>query len=274
MVLVLASIFGGWSLAGAAEGMNLRLRLARPFTLDHGWLYVLGGDTLGRSMVARMAIASHNTLVIAGGAVVAALVVGSILGLVAGMSRGLLGGAIMRLADVIMSFPSLLIALVILYILRPHIINVIGILAIASLPLYLRTVRAEVLEIRERMFVTAARALGARPERIVVRHILPIVIPTLITLATLDYAAVMLAESSLSFLGLGIQPPDVSWGLMVAEGRNYLVTGWWISFWPGLAIMMTTVAVNLLSNWVRIVMDPRQRWRLEQTSLSKEGGPG
>jgi peptide/nickel transport system permease protein len=271
VLLVVTSIGGGLYLKDPAGGMHLRLRLAQPFTLDNGWLYLLGGDTLGRSIIARMAVASQNTLLIAAGAVLTALVVGTMLGLVAGMSRGALGGLIMRLADILMSFPSLLIAIVILYILKPHLINVVAILAITSTPLYLRTTRAEVLEIRERMFVTAAIVLGASRWRIVLRHVLPVVTPTLVTLATLDYAAVMLAESSLSFLGLGIQPPDVSWGLMVSEGRNYLVTAWWLSFWPGLAIMITTIALNLLSSWVRIAMDPKQRWRLERAPAPGKG---
>ena len=99
--------------------------------------------------------------------------------------------------------------------------------------------------------------------RIVVRHIVPIVLPTLITVATVDFAFVMLAESALSFLGIGIQPPEITWGLMVAQGRNYLSVAWWLAFWPGLAIMLTTLALNLLAGWVRIATDPVQRWRLE-----------
>jgi peptide/nickel transport system permease protein len=111
--------------------------------------------------------------------------------------------------------------------------------------------------------VTSARVLGAGFGWIVTRHILPVVTPTIITIATLEFAFVMLTEASLSFLGLGNQPPEVSWGLMVAEGRNYLASAWWIAFWPGLAIMLTTVSLNLLSDWLRIATDPRQRWRLE-----------
>jgi peptide/nickel transport system permease protein len=120
-----------------------------------------------------------------------------------------------------------------------------------------------VLELRERMFVSAARVMGAGPVRIVWRHVVPLVVPTLITIATVDFAFVMLAESALSFLGIGIQPPEITWGLMVAQGRNYLATAWWLAFWPGLAIMLTTLALNLLSSWMRIATDPVQRWRLE-----------
>ena len=176
----------------------------------------------------------------------------------------------MRLADVIMSFPSLLLAVIVLYMLSPSVGNVILVLAITRIPIYLRTTRAEVLEIRERMFVQAAQVMGASPSRIVFRHILPMVIPTLVTIATLDFAFVMLAESALSFLGIGIQPPEITWGLMVAQGKQYLANAWWLAFWPGLAIILTTLSLNLLSNWLRIVLDPAQRWRLEIAARRRE----
>ena len=147
--------------------------------------------------------------------------------------------------------------------LSPSVGNVILVLAVTRIPIYLRTTRAEVLEIKERMFVQAAQVMGASPSRIVFRHILPMVIPTLVTIATLDFAFVMLAESALSFLGIGIQPPEITWGLMVAQGKQYLANAWWLAFWPGLAIILTTLSLNLLSSWLRIALDPAQRWRLE-----------
>ena len=168
-----------------------------------------------------------------------------------------------RLGDVIMSFPSLLLAVIVLYMLEPSVTNIVLVLAITRIPIYLRTTRAEVLEVRERMFVQAAKVMGASYWRIVFHHILPVIFPTLVTIATLDFAFVMLAESSLSFLGIGIQAPEITWGLMVAQGRPYLTNAWWLSFWPGLAIILTTLSLNLLSNWLRIALDPTQRWRLE-----------
>ena len=122
---------------------------------------------------------------------------------------------------------------------------------------------------KERLFVTAARATGANTPRVLLRHIAPMVLPTVINLAALEMANVMLVESGLSFLGIGIQPPDVTWGLMVADGRNYLGSAWWLSFWPGLAIMMVTMALNLLSNWLRIATDPAERWRLQTSADTK-----
>jgi peptide/nickel transport system permease protein len=230
---------------------------------------ILGADALGRPLLARIIVAAQNTLMIAAGAGALSATIGASLGLVAGYGPRWAGTAIMRLADVIMSFPSLLLAVIVLYMLSPSVGNVILVLAITRIPIYLRTTRAEVLEIRERMFVQAAQVMGASSFRIVFRHILPMVIPTLVTIATLDFAFVMLAESALSFLGIGIQPPEITWGLMVAQGKQYLANAWWLAFWPGLAIILTTLSLNLLSNWLRIALDPAQRWRLE---ISHKGG--
>jgi peptide/nickel transport system permease protein len=261
--MVLCALLGPALLEDAATRMNLRGRNAPPFTLDNGWLYLLGADALGRSILARIIVAAANTLAVAAAAVVLAMAIGGTLGLVAGYRGGWLGEVIMRAADVIMSFPSLLLAVVVLYMFEPRVANLVLVLAVTRIPIYLRTTRAEVLEIRERMFVAAARVMGASALRIALRHVVPIVAPTLVTVATLDFAFVMLAESALSFLGIGIQPPEITWGLMVAQGRNYLQTAWWLAFWPGLAIMLTTLALNLLAGWLRIATDPVQRWRLE-----------
>lgn len=263
LVIVICAIFGPIFLGDLASDQNLRGRNSPPFDLSRGWIFVLGGDSLGRPILARLIVAAQSTMAVAAGAVASALVVGAIFGLVAGYLGKSASQIIMRLADVIMSFPSLLLAVVVLYVLGPSIPNMILVLAITRIPIYLRTTRAEVLEVRERMFVQAATVMGASHIRIVLRHILPVVAPTLITIATLDFAFVMLAESSLSFLGIGIQPPSITWGLMVSQGRPYLNTAWWLAFWPGLMIVITALSLNLLSNWMRIALDPAQRWRLE-----------
>ena len=263
LIVILCALLGPALLGEAAVKQNLRGRNLPPFTLGQGWLMVLGADALGRPLLARIVVAAQNTLMIAAGAVLLSASIGALLGLVAGYGPKWAGTVIMRLADVIMSFPSLLLAVLVLYMLSPSVGNVILVLAITRIPVYLRTTRAEVLEIKERMFVQAAQVMGASSTRIVFRHILPMVIPTLVTIATLDFAFVMLAESSLSFLGIGIQPPEITWGLMVAQGKQYLANAWWLAFWPGLAIILTTLSLNLLSNWLRIALDPAQRWRLE-----------
>jgi peptide/nickel transport system permease protein len=266
LVLVLCALFGPAVLGEMANDQNLRGRNFPPFSLARGWEFVLGGDSLGRPVLARLVVAAHSTILIAAGTVAAALVIGAGLGLVAGYRGRTISQVIMRIADVIMSFPSLLIAVVVLYVLGPSIPNMILVLAVTRIPIYLRTTRAEVLEVRERMFVQAAVVMGASHRRIILRHILPVVAPTLVTIATLDFAFVMLAESSLSFLGIGVQPPGITWGLMVAQGRPYLTSAWWLAFWPGLLIVITALALNLLSGWMRVALDPNQRWRLEPRS--------
>lgn len=263
LVVVLCAVFGPMLLEALATKQNLRGRNAAPFDLEAGWAMILGADALGRPLLPRIVVAAQNTIFVAAGAVFFSMLIGTALGLVAGYSRGRAAQMIPRLGDVIMSFPSLLLAVIVLYILEPSVVNIVIVLAITRIPIYLRTARAEVLEVRERMFVQAAKVMGAPDRRIVFRHILPVVLPTLVTIATLDFAFVMLAESSLSFLGIGIQAPDITWGLMVSQGRPYLTNAWWLSFWPGLAIILTTLSLNLLSNWMRIALDPTQRWRLE-----------
>lgn len=263
MTMIVLAIIGPSLLGDVATKMNLRLRNFPPFSFEHGWMYLLGADSLGRSMIARLIVASQNTMAIAASAVAFSMIIGGTLGLVSGYAGGWLGNIIMRLADIIMSFPSLLIAVVILYMFEPSIYNLVLVLGITRMPIYMRTARAEVLEIRERLFVSAAYVMGASTKRLIGRHIMPLVLPTLTTIATLDFAFVMLGESALSFLGIGIQPPEITWGLMVAQGRNYLQVAWGLAFFPGLLIMLTALSLNLLSGWVRIALDPVQRWRLE-----------
>jgi len=263
ILVLLCAIFGPLLVEDLATRQNLRGRNAPPFDFDKNWMFWLGGDALGRPLFARIIVAAQNTMMVAAGAVTCSLFAGTTLGLIAGYTSRMTSQVIMRLADIIMSFPSLLLAVIVLYMLSPSVSNLIIVLAITRIPIYLRTSRAEVLEIRERMFVQAALVMGASTLRIVFRHILPIILPTLITIATLDFAFVMLAESALSFLGIGIQPPEITWGLMVSQGRPYLTSAWWLCFWPGLAIILTTLSLNLLSNWTRTALDPAQRWRLE-----------
>ena len=263
LVIFVMAVLGASWLGDLATKQNLRGRNAAPFDFEKAWVWWMGADALGRPLLARIVVATQNTVMVAAGAVLISAVIGTVLGLIAGFSSPRVNQVIMRLADVIMSFPSLLIAVIVLYILGSSILNLMMVLAITRIPVYLRTTRAEVLEIRERMFVQAARVMGASSKRILFRHILPVVLPTLTTLATLDFAYVMLAESALSFLGIGIQPPEITWGLMISQGRQYLTNAWWLSFWPGLAIILTTMSLNLLSNWMRIALDPVQRWRLE-----------
>ena len=268
--IFIVAIFGPYLTSDSFTKMNLRLRNLAPFSFDHNFMYFLGADALGRSMIARLIVGTQNTMFIAVSAVILSMTIGGVLGLISGFFGGKSGNLIMRLADIIMSFPSLLLAVIVLYMFDPGLFNLVVVLAFTRMPIYMRTARAEVLEIRERLFVSAAISMGASNFRIIFKHIAPLTIPTLITIATLDFAFVMLGESALSFLGVGIQPPEVTWGLMVAQGRNYLQIAWWLAFFPGLMIMLVALSLNLLSSWLRIVLDPRQRWRLENIGDKNE----
>ncbi|MFI6735833.1 ABC transporter permease [Nonomuraea sp. NPDC050451] len=270
VVVAVSAIVGPMLFGDLAVKQNLRAVNRPPFSLDDGWAFVLGSDSLGRSVLARLVVASRTTLSVAIPAVVISLAVGSVWGMWAGYHRGWRENVSMRVADVILSFPSLLLAVVVLYVFSPSAGNIILVLAIARIPIYLRAARAESAELQSRLFVDAARTFGAKSWAIIVRHVAPTVMPTLFTVATLDFCFVMLTESSLSFLGIGIQPPDMSWGLMVAQGRQVLQSAWWIAVFPGLAIVVTTVSATVLASWARLAMDPGQRWRL---TLTKEVKP-
>nr|CAD6436668.1 ABC transporter permease [Rhizobium sp. Q54] len=263
LLLIVSVLLGPLLFEEMAGKLGLRQRNLPPFSLEHDFVYILGADTLGRPILARLIVGAQSTLGIAAAAVFTSMIAGGMLGLIAGYSERWYSHVILRVADIIMSFPSLLLALIVLYTLGPSFSNLVIVLAITRMPVFIRTARAEVLELRERMFVSAALSMGASSSRVMFVHIAPLVLPTLVTIAAIDFATVILAESSLSFLGLGIQPPDFTWGAMVASGRGYLASAWWIAFWPGLAILLTTLSLNILASWARTVADPLQRWRLQ-----------
>lgn len=262
LLAALCAVLGPLLFGEAAQRQDLALARRPPFTMELGWLGVLGTDPLGRSVLARLVVASATTFSVALPTVLLSMLIGSSVGMWAGYHRGRRETIAMRVADVIMSFPSLLLAVVVLYVFAPSVATIVLVLTITRIPVYLRTARAESAALRARGFVDAARTFGTTSGSVIRRHVFPIALPTLLTVATLDFCYVTLAESSLSFLGIGIQPPEVSWGLMVAEGRTYLRTAWWLSILPGLAIVVTTVSATVLSSWVRLATDPAQRWRL------------
>ena len=199
--------------------------------------------------------------------------IGIFLGLVAGFYRGAIDDVIMRAVDIFMSVPLLFLALMILYILGPSFTNIIIVFAVARWMLYCRVTRGVVMSLREQTFIEAARSIGCSDQRIIGRHILPNLITPLMTIAALEIPRNILTESALSFLGFGIQPPDSSWGLMLASGRQYITSAWWIVVVPGMAIFLTALSFNLFGVWLRAVSDPLQRWRwLKQTKESKEAG--
>ena len=270
VALVLVALIGAPLSEAIGNKQNLRLRFFAPFSLDQGWAYVLGADALGRPMLAQLIVGARTSFLVAGATVALASVVGTSIGMLSGYFGGIVDAILMRISDIIVTVPSLLLALAVLFVLEPSAINLVLVLAIARLPVYLRVARAQTLELRERMFVEASRALGATDFAIIWRDIRPLVVPTVMTVAMLELASVMLAAAGLSFLGVGLQRPAVDWGTIVAEGREYLTRAWWATVFPGMAIVITALAANLLSNWLRASGDPLQASALGATASREE----
>jgi peptide/nickel transport system permease protein len=239
---------------------SLQHRLAPPFWQDGGSVsHPLGTDNLGRDVLSRLLFGARTSLIIGVLAVLLAGGAGTALGVVAGFRGGLADTLIMRFIDIQVAFPGLLLALMILMMVGPSVTTVIVVLSISNWMVFARITRGLVLSIRELPFVEAAEVVGCRSGRVIVRHVLPSLISPLLSLAVLELANVILAEAAMSFLGLGIQPPAVSWGLDVAIGQDYIYKAWWLVTFPGAAIAVTVLATNLLASWLRVIADPQQR---------------
>jgi peptide/nickel transport system permease protein len=217
----------------------------------------LGTDHLGRDILSRILYGGRISLGVGLTAVTLSALIGVTLGLLAGFFGGRADALIMRIVDVFLAIPYILLAMGVVFALGPSLLNVILVMGATRWVQFARIVRADVLSIREREFVAGARARGNRPLRLLLHHVLPNALTPIIVVATLELAFMIIYESALSFLGLGVQPPTPTWGWMLADGRNYIATAWWLATLPGLAIMLTVLAVNLLGDWLRDTLDPR-----------------
>jgi len=236
---------------------SLRARLAAP-TLEaaDGKAHLLGTDHLGRDVLSRVIHGARVSLLVGFAAVLVGGAIGSALGIVAGFRGGWADSIIMTLADAQLAFPFILLAIGIIAVLGPSFPTLVVVIGLSGWVAYARILRSQVLSLRSREFVDAVHALGGSVLRIVVRHVLPNVLSSLVVIATLELARAIVLEATLSFLGLGVQPPTPSWGGMVHEGREYLDSAWWISTWPGLVLMATSIVVSRTGDWLRDLLDP------------------
>ena len=271
--LVILAVFSH-SLAPFDPGaIDLAARLTPPFWYEGGALsHPLGTDQLGRDVLSRIIFGSRVSLVAGLSVTLVAGAFGTFVGLVSGFVGGRTDTILMRWVDMHIAFPGLLLTLVILAVIGPSLATVVIALSVNGWMVYARLVRGVVLIARELPYVEAAEVVGCRPQRIIFRHILPNLAAPILTLAVLEFARIILAEAALSFLGVGIQPPDTSWGLDVAAGRNYLFTAWWLVTFPGLAITLTVLGINFLASWLRVVADPHEgEKRFARSVMSREG---
>ena len=258
LLLLIAAVFAD-QLAPNAANQDLLSRLDAPTWAGGAHGYLFGSDNLGRDILARMILGARVSLTVGLVGVVVSGGIGITLGLVAGyLGRGW-DRVIMRFADVQQAIPVLVLAVAVAAILRPSVINLIAVLAITTWFTFARVVRAEVLSIREMLYVESARVVGASGVRIVTRHILPNAVASIIVISTLQIGNLILFEASLSFLGVGVPITTPTWGRMVFDGIEYVSTAWWIAIFPGIAVMLTVLATNLVGDWLRDALDPRQR---------------
>ena len=262
LVLIVPALFAQWIAPHDPYISNLRARLQPPVGFGGTWDYPLGTDRLGRCMLSRILHGAKYALGISMVGIAIGAILGTALGLISGYLRGWLDVVIMRLVDITFALPSILLALALASISGPSLGLVVLVVVFVIWGFFARQVRAETLSLRERDFVARARVAGASGGRIVMRYILPNIMNTIIVLATLQIGVVIILEATLSFLGIGIPRPAPAWGLLVADGRQLIVSNWWISLFPGLAILLTVLSVNLIGDWLRDWLDPKLRQAL------------
>ncbi len=259
-LLTVVALGAPWIAPQDPTRQSLRARLVAPtWEAADGRSHLLGTDHLGRDVLSRMVYGSRVSLLVGFSAVLVGGVVGSALGLLAGFRGGVVDTAIMTVADAQLAFPFILLAIGIIAVLGPSFPTLIMVIGLSGWVSYARILRSQVLGLRAREFVDAVHALGGSALRIVWKHVLPNVLSSLVVIATLELARAIVLEATLSFLGLGVQPPTPSWGGMVQEGREHLDSAWWISTFPGVLLMSTSIVVSRTGDWLRDLLDPTLR---------------
>ena len=254
-----AAIFAPWIAPYEPNAQNLLGRMKAPGTESRAFHYLLGSDELGRDLLTRLIHGARVSLTVACAAALLSGTVGVLLGMLAGYLRGWVEVFFMRVVDVFMSIPAILLAIITVAVLGPGLINVVLVLALTRWPRYARVAYGQTLGIANAPYVRLAALMGAGPLRILFRHVLPNIIGAVTVVATLEFGLMVLFEAGLSFLGLGVQPPTASWGSMLSTGRNYLATAWWIGTFPGLCLFLLVLSINLIGDDLRDRFDPRMQ---------------
>ena len=258
-VFIFCGAFAGLLSPDDPNFISLAERLQPPVFDGGTWDHPLGTDDLGRDILSRILFGARTSLIVVAIVVPGAAAIGTTIGLVAGWKGGLVGNLLMRLTDIQLALPSILFAVLLGSIFGPSLRNVIIILLLWTWSAYSRLVRAEVISLRERDFVTASRAVGAGGVWIMRKHLLPNLLNTVVIVMTLEISIVILAEAALSFLGVGVPPGTASWGRMITEARTFMVQAWWMIWLPGIALMVVSFTGNLMGDWLRDALDPRLR---------------
>jgi len=259
-VFVFIGIFGGFFMPHDPTDADLMASEKPPFWMEGGSVsHFLGADEMGRDILSRLIEGTGISLQVSLTVILLAASMGTTVALLSGFVGGKVDSVLMMITDIFMSLPYLLIAIVLAAVLGPSKNNIILILAILGWAGYARILRSEVLRIKDMDFINLAKVAGCSKFRIMTREIFPNIVNTLIIMSTLQVGAVIIAESSISYLGLGVPPPEPAWGTMVADGRDFITSSWWMCLWPGLAILFTVLSCNLLGDWLRLRLDPKFR---------------
>ena len=258
--MIIFGIFGTMITPHDPTGFAPSLKLLPPpWAGGENWSFFLGTDQLGRDVLSRLIIGARSSLIASLCGVALAGVVGVILGMIAGFSKGFADNVIMRIVDIQMAIPPILLALLLSAVLHGGLSTIIIVIGVAFWAFYARVIRGETLSIKQRDFIALARIAGCSRTRILLKHIFPNIVSTIMVLVTLQLGQAIMVEAALTFLGLGLQPPDTAWGLMISDGRMYISSAWWIPTFAGLAIMITVLGANLMGDWLRDTLDPKLR---------------